>query len=74
MDLMLSIDPATLGKARLAAASRGVSLDDLLCRYLERLAQEVDLGKAFHELKALSLNRGGHSAGQAWTREELHRR
>lgn len=73
MNLTLSIDPRILGKARLTAASMGLSLNEMVRRYLEQVAGECDRASTFQELQDLCLNRGGHSAGRTWTREALHR-
>jgi hypothetical protein len=73
MNLTLSVDARTLEKARITAASMGLSVNELVRRYLEQLAGEPDSGDTFRELKELCLTRGGHSAGQTWRREDLHR-
>lgn len=73
MNLTLSIDAKTLEGARRTAASMGLSVNEMVRRYLEKLAGEADTAGTFRELQELFLTRGGHSMGQAWSREDLHR-
>lgn len=73
MNLTLSIEPRTLEKARAAAQAMGYSVNEMVRRYLEQLAGEVDQEATFQEFRDLSLKSGGHSDGQRWTREDLHR-
>ena len=73
MNLTLSIDPKLLEKARVTAGAMGLSLNEMVRRYLEKVAGEGDKAGAFQELRELCTSRGGHSAGRTWTREDLHR-
>ena len=73
MNLTLSIDPKLLEKARTTAGAMGMSLNEMVRRYLEKVAGEADQAGTFQELWELCTARGGHSAGQTWTRESLHR-
>jgi len=73
MNLTLSIDKHLLEKARRTAGSMGLSLNEMVRRYLEQVAGTGGQEDSFQEFKDLCLNRGGHSAGRAWTREDLHR-
>jgi hypothetical protein len=73
MNLTLSIDRNTLEKARVTAAAMGLSVNEMVRRYLEKLAGETDQGETFRELKDLCMTQGGHSAGRRWNREDLHR-
>ena len=73
MNLTLSIDKRLLEKARLTAGAMGLSLNEMVRRYLEQVAGEGDRSVTFQELQDLCTTRGGHSAGRAWTREDLHR-
>lgn len=73
MNLTLSIDKQLLEKARSTAFAMGLSLNEMVRRYLEQVAGETDQAGTFQELRELCTTRGGHSAGQKWTREELHR-
>ena len=73
MNLTLSIDRKLLEKARATAGAMGISLNEMVRNYLEKVAGESDQAGSFQELRDLCLNRGGHSTGRTWTREELHR-
>jgi len=73
MNLTLSIDPRVLEKARATAAKLGLSLNELVRRYLEQVAGSGDQADTFKGLQDLCSTRGGHSAGRTWTREDLHR-
>jgi len=73
VNLTLSIDQRLLEKARRTAVAMGLSLNEMIRQYLERIAGEGDKAAAFEELRELCTSRGGHSAGRTWRREELHR-
>jgi hypothetical protein len=73
VNLTLSIDQRTLEKARAAAHAMGLSVNEMVRRYLEQLAGEGDPEASFQEFRDLSLNGGGHSGGRRWSREDLHR-
>ena len=73
MNLTLSIDKRLLEKARVTAGAMGLSLNEMIRRYLERVAGEGDRAGTFAELRELCTTRGGNSKGQTWTREDLHR-
>ncbi len=73
MNLTLSIDKMVLEKARKTAGAMGLSLNEMVRNYLEKVAGEGDREEIFRELRDLCLNHGGHSAGKTWTRDELHR-
>lgn len=73
MNLTLSIDKRLLEKARKTAGAMGLSLNEMIRHYLERVAGEADQAGSFRELRDLCTTRGGHSAGRTWTRDELHR-
>lgn len=73
MNLTLAIDKRLLEKARLTAGAMGLSLNEMIRRYLEQVAGAGDQVGTFQELQELCTTRGGHSRGQAWTREDLHR-
>jgi len=72
MNLTLSIDPRVLEKARATAGTLGLSLNELVRRYLEQVAGTGDQADSLKELPDLCTTRGGHSAGRTWTREDLH--
>ena len=73
MNLTLSIDAVLLEKARRTASDMGMSLNEMVRNYLERVAGEGDSGETFRELRELFRVHGGHSDGRTWTREDLHR-
>jgi len=73
MNLTLSIDKILLQKARTTAGVLGISLNEMVRRYLEQVTGTGDQAATFQELRELCTTRGGHSAGQRWTREALHR-
>ncbi|MBL0312618.1 MAG: hypothetical protein IPP78_07885 [Holophagaceae bacterium] len=73
MNLTLSIDEKVLGKARKVAMGMGLSLNEVVRRYLRTLAGESDSVSAFTELRTLFLEQGGHSKGSRFNREDLHR-
>ena len=73
MNLTLSIDKELLDKARTTAGAMGISLNEMVRNYLQRVAGVGDQTDSFLEFRNLCLTRGGHSKGQAWTRDELHR-
>ncbi|HET6303380.1 MAG TPA: MerR family transcriptional regulator [Myxococcota bacterium] len=74
MTLTLSVDDKIASRARERAAALGRSLDELLRDYVEQLATQDDRAAWGEEFRRLSLNSGGHSRGQRWTREEAHER
>jgi hypothetical protein len=73
MNLTLSIDKQLLDRARATAGAMGLSLNEMIRRYLENVAGQADRVGTFLELQDLCKTRGGHSAGRTWVREELHR-
>ena len=72
MNLTLAIDKNLLEQARRAAGAMGLSLNELIRRYLEQVSVMGEPAADFQEFQALCLTRGGHSAGRTWTREDLH--
>ena len=75
-NLTISIDDATLKKARLRALSEGVSVNQLLRRFLESYAgANAEQVSAVEDLIALSRRvKSGHKKGPRWTRDELYER
>lgn len=75
-NLTITIDDATLKKARLRALAEGASVNHVLRKFLEAYAGvAAEQAAALDDLialsrKARSLDRGG----QRWRREELHQR
>ena len=51
----------------------GLSLNEMVRRYLRTLAGYTDSDQALSELKTLFMEQGGHSKGRHFDREELHR-
>ena len=73
MNLTLSIDKRLLQQARATAAAMGLSLNEMVRQYLEKVAGDSDREGIYQEFRDLSLTHGGHSKGRTWTREDLHR-
>jgi len=74
MNVTLSIDEATLARARELAARRGTSLNQMVRDYLEEVASDLSPEEILQELKANWKKNGGNSGGRRWTREEIHER
>ena len=68
-----TVDKKLLEKAWMTTRAMGLSLNEMVRRYLEKVAGEGDQAGTFQELRELCLTRGGHSEGRTWTREALHR-
>jgi len=73
MNLTLSIDQRLLEKARKTAGAMGLSLNEMIRSYLEKVAGEGDRAGTFQEFRELCIKHGGHSGGRTWSREDLHR-
>lgn len=74
MNITLSVDEATLKKARLVAQSMDKSLNQLIREYLEQLTMQQAVEQEIAELRQLSAASGGHSQDWRFDREELHER
>jgi len=74
MNLTLSIDERILRKARRAAASMGMSLNEAVRRFLEDLAGDDSVDKDIAEMNGLSARSGGRSSGWRFDRDEIHER
>ena len=74
MNITLSADRHLLEKARKVAASMGLSLNELVRRYLRQVASEPSPEEALQELKRLWSDHGGRSGGWRFDREEIHDR
>lgn len=72
MNLTLSVEKKILEKARKAAMGMGLSLNEMVRRYLRTLAGETDAEQARTELRNLFLAQGGHSKGWRFNRKDLH--
>jgi hypothetical protein len=74
MNLTLSIDEATLEKARQRASTMGKSVNQLVREYLEQLAGNSDREALVAEFKELSKKPLGDTKGWKFNREEIHER
>ncbi len=74
MNLTLSIDERIVKKARRAAASIGMSLNQAVRRFLEDLAGDDSADKDITEMDDLSARSGGRSRGWRFDRDEIHER
>lgn len=74
MNLTLSVDEKTVQKARKAAESMGLSLNEAVRDFLEGLAGRNSAEADIAELKELSARSGGYSRGWRFDREEAHER
>lgn len=74
MNLTLSLDEATIERARAVARQQGKSLNALVREYLERLVGEQPGGDTAEALLGLMRKHGGHSGGKRVARDELYRR
>lgn len=73
MNLTLSIDKRVLDQARKAAQDLGLSVNELVRRYLEKVAGMSSPAAHLPELRRLFLEQGGHSKGQRISRDDLQR-
>ena len=74
MNITLSIDENILKKARQVAQAMDKSINQLVREYLEQLAMEQDAESDIAELRRLSADSKGHSAGWRFNRNEVHER
>ena len=74
MNLTLSVDEKIVRKARKAAESLGMSLNEAVRRFLVELAGGASADQDIAELRELSRQSGGASRSQRLDREELHER
>ena len=74
VNLTLSVDERIVRKARKAAESMGISLNQAVRRFLEELAGEDSADRDIAELVELSRLSGGRSRGWRFDREEIHER
>ena len=74
MNLTLSVDEKTVRRARKAAESMGISLNQAVRRFLEGLAGAGAADRAIGELRELSKRSRGRSRGWRFNREEIHER
>jgi antitoxin component of RelBE/YafQ-DinJ toxin-antitoxin module len=74
MNLTLAVEEKIVRRARKAAESMGMSLNQAVRRFLEELAGDDSAERDVAELTELSKRSGGHSRGWRVDREQLHER
>jgi hypothetical protein len=75
MNITLSSDKSTLEKTRQYARRQGMSLNELLRRYMESVSQVDNVDSVMEEFSQNALSQGGQSApGYRFDREDAHRR
>jgi len=74
-NLTISVDDATLKRARLRALQRDESVNAYLAESLRRYADAGDAETAMDTVLSLaeSSTHGSGAAGRSWSREEVHR-
>lgn len=72
MNVTLSVDKQTVARARKKAEALGMSLNQVIRDYLEKLAGGDDPESSIDEFKRLSGQ--GHSRGWRFNRDEIHER
>ncbi|MGB8380079.1 MAG: hypothetical protein WCG47_02320 [Dermatophilaceae bacterium] len=74
VNLTITVDDATLKRARVRAAQRGESVNGYLAQMLRSYADTPDQATLFGEIAAIAQQyQGSRSPGRRWTRDELHR-
>ena len=74
MNLTLSIDERVVKKARRAAESMGLTLNEAVRRFLEELAGGHSAENDIREIEELSARSEGRSRGWRLNREKIHDR
>ncbi len=75
MNITLSSDKETIDRTREFARRQGVSLNELLRRYMDSVTRVQDVDSVLDEFTDNALEHGGQSApGYQFNREEAHRR
>ncbi len=72
MNLTINVDDRIVDRARKIAQSHGVSLQDLIRKYLEGVVGKGSPESVADELLALMTEHGGHSGGQRIRREDAY--
>lgn len=74
-NLTISVDDATLKRARLRALQRDESVNAYLAEALRRYADAADADDRMSRVLAVARAsaHGSGSGGRSWTRDELHR-
>ena len=75
-NLTITVDEATLKKARLRALTEGISVNAILRKFLESYANvDAEQAAALDDLMELARRATSqHSGAKRWSREELHER
>jgi hypothetical protein len=73
-NLTITVDDATLKRARIRALERGESVNTYLAEMLKRYAGDYDQAAIFEELgrAADTLRAGRDDSGRTWTRDDLY--
>lgn len=74
MNLTLSVDERIVKRARKAAESLGLSLNEAVRRFLQELAGEESADRDVAEMKELSARGRGRAKGWRFNRDEIHAR
>lgn len=75
MNITLSSDKETIAKTREFARRQGVSLNELLRRYMDSITRVEDAEEVADEFTRNALERGGESPpGYRFDRDEAHNR
>ena len=74
MNLTLSVDRTVVEKARKAAKSMGLSLNQVIREFLNELAGGTSAEEDIREFKKLSAKANGHSRGWRFDRDQIHER
>lgn len=72
-NLTITVDDATLKRARLRALERNESVNSYLADVLRRYADADDSAMAEVIALARTSEAGADGSGRSWTRDELHR-
>jgi len=74
MNLTLSVDKQILNRARKVAHAQGKSVNQLVRDYLQQITAQGDAQRDIEELRELTAQGRGRSAGWRFNREEIHER
>lgn len=74
MNLTLAVDKKVVERARKAAESMGLSLNQAVRNFLEELAGGNSADEDVREVLDLSSGSGGRSRGWTFDRDDLHER
>ena len=74
VNLTLAVDERVVKRARKAAESMGMSLNEAVRRFLDELAGADSAERDIAEIEALSKRSRGRSRGWRFNRDEIHER